>query len=136
MKNMIRNSVIVLASVFAIGAAQAENNGGLMTEMMANKYPAKVIVDPAAQARLAQIQLPTASHQNGGLMTELLAARFPAKAITDEAVQDRLALVNIPVGNGYGGLRNEMLQPQQKLNAADNDHDNDDLAVKSIHVQG
>ena len=33
-------------------------------------------------------------------------------------------------------LRTEMLQPQQKLNAADDDHDNDDLAVKSIHVQG
>jgi len=134
MKNMFRNSVIVLASVFVIGAAQAENNGGLMAEMMAKQYPAKVIADPAVQARLAQIQLPSASHQNGGLMAEMLAARFPAKAITDEAAQDRLALVNIPVGNGYGGLRNEMLQPQQKLNAADNDHD--DLAVKSIHVQG
>ncbi len=130
MKNMIRNSVIVLASVFAIGAAQAESDGGLMAEMMAKKYPAKVITDPAAQARLAQVQLPAETHQNGGLMAEMLAVRFPAKAITDEAAQERLAQVKIPVGNGNGGLMAEMLQQREELKAADN------LAVERIDVRG
>ena len=118
MKNMIRNSVIVLASVFAINAAQAESDGGLMAEMMAKKFPAQVITDPAAQARLAQVKLPADTHQNGGLMAEMMAARFSAKVIDDPSVQERLALVKIPVSSGNGGLRVEMLQQHEELKAA------------------
>ena len=79
MKNMIRNSVIVLASVFAINAAQAESDGGLMAEMMAKKFPAQVITDPAAQARLAQVTIPDGSG-NGGLRVEMLQQHQELKA--------------------------------------------------------
>lgn len=118
MKNMIRNSVIVLASVFAINAAQAESDGGLMAEMMAKKFPAQVITEPAVQAHLAQVKLPAETHQNGGLMAEMMAARFPAKVIDDPSAQERLALVKIPVSSGNGGLRVEMQQQHEELKAA------------------
>lgn len=120
MKNMIRNSVMVLASVLVINAAHAESDGGLMAEMMAKRFPAQVITDPAAQARLAQVQIRGESDQNGGLMAEMMAARFPAKVINDAAAQERLAQVKIPVGGDNGGLRVEMMQQQEELRAAQN----------------
>jgi esterase/lipase len=99
MKNMIRNSVMVLASVFVINAVHAESDGGLMAEMMAKRFPAKVISDPAAQERLSQVQIRGQSEHNGGLMAELMSARYPVKTISNEAAQARLAQVNIPVGD-------------------------------------
>ncbi len=111
MKTMIRNLMIILASVFAIGAAQAENDGGLRAQMMAKRFPPKMITTtPAVQACLAQVKLPAELHRNGGLMNEMLGDRYPGKIITNEDVQNVLALVKIPRGSGggYGGLRTEI----------------------------
>ena len=79
MKYMIRNSVIVLASVFAINAAQAESDGGLMAQMMAARFPAKVIDDPSVQERLALVNIP-ASSGNGGLRVEMQQQHEELKA--------------------------------------------------------
>jgi len=99
MKNIFRNTLVVAVSVLVINAAYAENDGGLMATMMVKKFPAQVITDPAAQVRLAQVKLPTETHQNGGLMKEMSAARFPVKTIYGVQVQDHLSQVQIPVGN-------------------------------------
>lgn len=72
-------SVIVLASVFAINAAQAESDGGLTAEMMAARFPAKVITDEVTQERLAQVKIPAGSG-NGGLRVEMLQQHEELKA--------------------------------------------------------
>lgn len=111
MKNMIRNSLVALASALVLNAAQAaggDGNGGLMAQMMAKKYQPQVITDPAAQARLAKIQIAEDGHQNGGLMKQMMASRYPGKVISDEKAQEQLAQVKIPAGSGNGGLMAEM----------------------------
>lgn len=99
MKNMIRNSVMIMASVLVINAAQAEGDGGLMTEMMAKKFPAQVMTDSVAQARLADVQVADDSHQNGGLMAKMMGERFSAKSITSPVAQAHLSQVVIPAGS-------------------------------------
>ncbi len=109
MKNMIRNSLVALASALVLNAAQAAGgDGGLMARMMAKKYQPQVITDPAAQARLAKIQIAEDGHQNGGLMNQMMASRYPGKVISDENAQEQLAQVRIPAGSGNGGLMAEM----------------------------
>lgn len=99
MKSLIRNTLVAAVSVLAINAAYAENDGGLMATMMAEKYTVKAITDPAAQARLNQVRVSTETHQNGGLMKEMLAPRFSVKAIDGVQAQEHLSQVQIPVGN-------------------------------------
>lgn len=123
MKNIARNTLMILASTLMLNAAQAsdhEGNGGLMAEMMAKKYQVQPITDSAAQARLAQVQIGGNTHQNGGLMKEMLAARYQVQPITDAAVQARLDQVKLPVDSGNGGLMTEMQAQQQELKAAEN----------------
>ena len=120
MKNIMRNTLIVLASSFALNAAQAaDGNGGLMAELMAKNYPAQVITDSAAQARLAQVAVPgDRGNGNGGLMSELMASRFPEKPVSEES-QNRLSQVRIfGSENGDGGLMSEMQQRNEEFNAA------------------
>lgn len=99
MKSLIRNTLVAAVSVLAINAAYAENDGGLMATMMADKYPAQVMTDPAVQARLTQVRVSTETHQNGGLMKEMLAPHFSVKAIDGVQAQEHLSQVQIPVGN-------------------------------------
>eukprot|EP00906_Rhabdomonas_costata_P017947 RCo026183 len=105
MKNMIRNSLVVLASALVLNAAQAaggDGNGGLMTQMMAKKYQPQVITEPAVQARLSKVQIADDGYQNGGLMKQLMASRYSGRVITDEKAQEQLSQVRIAAGSGNG----------------------------------
>jgi hypothetical protein len=100
MKNIVRNSVIVLVSTLVFSAAQAsDGDGGLMAEMMAKKYAPREISDPVVQASLSRIQITNDNHQNGGLMKQLMGSRYAPQVISDKKVQERLALVKIPTGS-------------------------------------
>ena len=81
-----------MTSVFA--EPSGNNDGGLMAEMMAKRYPAKVISDPEAQKRLASVKIETSD--DGGLMKEMMSKRYQPQQFASAAAQQRLRQVEIP----------------------------------------
>ena len=72
MKNLSTLKVsmaVAIASFSFMGAAYADNNGGLMKEMMNPAYQPQQITNPAAQAQLHAVQV--RGDLDGGLMEQL-----------------------------------------------------------------
>lgn len=84
-----------MTSVFAESSGSHE--GGLMAEMMAKRYPAKIISDPEAQKRLASVRIETSD--DGGLMKEMMSKRYQPQQFASAVAQERLRQVVIPAGD-------------------------------------
>ena len=81
-----------MTSVFA--ESSGNSDGGLMAEMMAKRYPARVISDPDAQKRLASVRIETSD--DGGLMKEMMSKRYQLPQLASAEVQEQLRKVEIP----------------------------------------
>ena len=84
-----------MTSVFA--ESSGNSDGGLMAEMMAKRYPPKVISAPEAQKRLASVRIETSD--DGGLMKEMMSKRYQLQQFASAEAQERLRQVEIPEGN-------------------------------------
>lgn len=117
-KSSVVKSVIIVFSLLGFSNAYAQNyvgsgnhDGGLMKQMMNEKYQPNVITDPNAQARLRQVVIADTSHQNGGLMKQMTLAKYQPKAIIDLDAQVHLRKVVITeTGHQNGGLMKQMRQ--------------------------
>lgn len=112
----ILKTVVLISGALFISNTYAQTNsgnhdGGLMRQMMEAKYPAKVISDPVAQARLSKIVMPGSGSHNGGLMKQMMAVKYQPPVISDPAAQVRLGKVVIPETSGQnGGLMKQMMR--------------------------
>lgn len=86
MKNMMIKSLVataILSSSFAVFAASANADGGLMEQMMSKNNQVS-----AVQGDLSGVQIHTSGHHNGGLMEKMT----PVKVTNDlgSNVQEQL----------------------------------------------
>ena len=94
------------------------HDGGLMKQMINEKYLPQVITDPDAQARLHQVVIAEPGHQNGGLMKQMTPAKYQPKDITDPDAQARLRQVVIAEpGHQNGGLMKQMREQMMQAEA-------------------
>lgn len=96
MKKTTLKAVSLFVSAIAINVAYADD-GGLMADMMAKNYPAKMVSGPAVQAHLSTVKIASETHGNGGLMQEMMNKRFPIQSVHGDSVQEQLTQVSIPV---------------------------------------
>lgn len=104
------STALMFSNVYA-QPGSGNHDGGLMKQMMNEKYQPQVITDPNAQARLRQVVIAETGHQNGGLMKQMTLAKYQPKVITDPEAQARLRKVVIEeTGHQNGGLMSLMRQ--------------------------
>lgn len=117
-KSSVVKSIIVIFGLSGLSNVYAENyvgsgnhDGGLMKQMMNEKYQLHVTTDPDAQVRLRKVVIEKTGHQNGGLMKQMTLAKYQPITITDPDAQARLRKVVIEeTGHQNGGLMKQIRQ--------------------------
>ncbi len=89
-------TISALFSVSAQAGSSGSGNGGLMKEMMNEKYQVQPVTDAASQAALRKVVI-AGSSGNGGLMKEMSPVH--KEVHIDPAAQSHLDSVVIPSGD-------------------------------------
>lgn len=100
MRKLILNAIALLVTSMSTTMTYAED-GGLMAEMMAKRYPTKVVSGSQVQERLALVNFIGETHQNGGLMKVMMEKHYPEKIVNDKVVQQHLTQVVIHAGSNH-----------------------------------